>query len=87
MTRALPGWSVLRAARAALFPMLLVLLALLAPPSSAAAAALAAPLVLDDRVGSLEAWPAVTTLADPGGRLDIDDVLARNARFAPPQLA
>ena len=87
MTRALPGWSVLRAARAALFPVLLVLLALLAPPSSAAAAAPAAPLVLDDRVGSLEAWPAVTTLADPGGRLDIDDVLARGARFAPPQLA
>ncbi|WP_312551985.1 response regulator [Massilia sp.] len=93
MARALPGWSILRAACAAPFlvllvlPVLLVLLVLPAPPASASPATPAAPLVLDDRVGKLEAWPAVTTLADPGGRLDIDAVLARGAQFAPPRLA
>lgn len=73
----LTGWSFLRAACAALLLALLPLLSLAAP----------AALVLDDRVGSVEAWPAVTTLSDPGGRLDIEAVLARGARFAPPQRA
>ncbi|THC43327.1 hybrid sensor histidine kinase/response regulator [Massilia sp. Mn16-1_5] len=42
------------------------------------------PLVLDDRIGSVEAWPAVTMLTDPGGKLGIEDVLAAPQRFAPP---
>ena len=44
----------------------------------------AEPLVLDDRVGSVEAWPAVTMMVDPGGKLGIADVLAAPQRFAPP---
>ena len=84
MARVPPGLSFLRTACAA---FVLALLAVLALAPSAATAATAAPLVLDDRVGVLEAWPAVTTLADPGGRLDIDDVLTRGAQFAPPKLA
>ena len=44
----------------------------------------AAPLVLDDRSGSIDAWPALTMLADPGGKLGIDAVLAAPQRFAAP---
>jgi len=83
MTRTLPGWSLLRAACALLLAMLLAIPALAAqaaPPASS-------PLVLDDRVGSLEAWPAVTTLDDPDGAFDIDAALARQAQFAAPRLA
>ena len=77
--RPLPGWSFLRAACA------LLLLAML--PLLGVAAQAPAPLVLDDRTGAVEAWPAVTTLDDPNGVLDIDAVLAAGARFAPPQTA
>ena len=78
--RPLPGWSFLRAACA-----LLLLAMLLAPPAHAAQAS--APLSLDDHTGSVEAWPAVTTLDDPDGTLDIGEVLAAAGRFAPPQTA
>jgi len=44
----------------------------------------AQPLVLDDRVGSVEAWPALTVLHESGARLGIEDVLAAPQRFAPP---
>lgn len=44
----------------------------------------APPLLLDDHRASVEAWPALTMLADPGGRLGIDAVLASSARFAAP---
>ena len=77
--RPLPGWSFLRAACA------LLLLAALALAAQAAQAS--APLLLDDRTGAVEAWPAVTTLDDPNGTLDIDAVLAAGARFALPQTA
>ena len=94
MAQALPGLSFLRTACAALLrapflailPLLLALLAFLPLPSQAAQTPPAA-LVLDDRVGEVEAWPAVTILTDPGGRLDIDAVLGSGARFAPPRLA
>ena len=81
MTRALPGWSILRAACAVL--SLFLSLSLLPLPALARPAA----LVLDDRVGRVEAWPAVTTLADPGGHLDIDAVLKQGDRFAAPRKA
>ncbi len=74
-----PGWSFLRTACAFL---MLALLALTAHATPAPA-----PLLLDDRVGALEAWPAVTTLDDPDGSLDIDAALARRAQFAAPTLA
>jgi two-component system, sensor histidine kinase and response regulator len=80
MTRALPGWSLLRAACAFL------MLAVLALTATTAAAA-PAPLLLDDRVGTLEAWPAATTLDDPDGSLDIDAALARQGQFSVPKLA
>jgi signal transduction histidine kinase/DNA-binding response OmpR family regulator/HPt (histidine-containing phosphotransfer) domain-containing protein len=44
----------------------------------------ASPLVLDDRSGSVEAWPALTLFTDPGGRLGIEAVLAAPGRFAAP---
>ncbi len=44
----------------------------------------AAPLVLDDRSGSIEAWPALTMLADPGGKLGIEAVQAAARQFAAP---
>ena len=81
MTSALPGRSLLRAAGALLLLSVLVLFA------CAARAATPAALLLDDRVGALEAWPSVTTLDDPHGTLDIDAVLAAGARFASPKLA
>jgi len=80
--RALPGGSFLRAACAFLiFAMLLCAL------PARAAVATPAPLVLDDRVAAIEAWPAVTTLDDPDGSLDIDAALAAGARFTAPTLA
>ena len=62
--------------RAAVFLLALLLV-------GAARAWAAAPLVLDDRSGSVPAWPALTMLADPGGKLGIDAVLA-GQRFAAP---
>ena len=60
-------------------PIFLALLLVLLPRAWAAA-----PLVLDDGSASVEAWPALTMLADPGGRLGIDAVLAAPGRFAAP---
>jgi two-component system sensor histidine kinase/response regulator len=67
-------------ARVAVFLALLLALSLVLLPRAWAAA----PLVLDDRSGSVEAWPALTMLSDPGGRLGIDAVLAAPGRFAAP---
>jgi signal transduction histidine kinase/DNA-binding response OmpR family regulator/HPt (histidine-containing phosphotransfer) domain-containing protein len=47
-------------------------------------AARAAPLVLDDAARHVEAWPAVTLLHDPDGRLDAASLAAAPGRFAPP---
>jgi signal transduction histidine kinase/CheY-like chemotaxis protein len=44
----------------------------------------ASALVLDDRSGSVEAWPALTMFSDAGGKLGIDAVLAAPQRFAAP---
>jgi signal transduction histidine kinase/HPt (histidine-containing phosphotransfer) domain-containing protein/ActR/RegA family two-component response regulator len=45
------------------------------------------PLVLDDHLGQVDAWPAVSVLPDPGGRLTPGAALAEGARFATPKLA
>ncbi|MET0981323.1 MAG: ATP-binding protein, partial [Telluria sp.] len=42
---------------------------------------------LDARTGSVEAWPALTMLADPGGTLGIDAVLRSPQRFTAPTSA
>ncbi|SDE93802.1 Signal transduction histidine kinase [Massilia sp. PDC64] len=46
-----------------------------------------APLVLDDAVPRVEAWPAVTLVRDPDGRMDVADLVAAPGRFAGPQSA
>jgi len=62
-----------------LFALLLSLLPLLARA--------AGPLVLDDHPGTHDAWPAVTVLADEGGKLDAASALAQAARFEAPRSA
>ncbi len=54
----------------------------------AAAPARAAPstLVLGGNANAIDAWPAVTMLADPLRTLSLEHVLARRAAFAPPQV-
>ncbi|MYN03842.1 response regulator [Pseudoduganella sp. DS3] len=47
----------------------------------------AAPLVLDERSGAHEAWPAVTILKDPGGVLSAAEALAASAQFTKPESA
>lgn len=55
--------------------------------ASASASASATVLVLDDATPSIQAWPAVTVLADPQGVLTIDDVAESTTPFAVPQTA
>jgi signal transduction histidine kinase/DNA-binding response OmpR family regulator/HPt (histidine-containing phosphotransfer) domain-containing protein len=43
-----------------------------------------APLALDDALERVEAWPAVTLLRDPDGRLDAADLATAPERFAAP---
>ncbi len=50
-------------------------------------AAAQAPLLLDEGAGRVQAWPAVTVLADPGKQMTLDDVRAAAGRFTPPQQA
>jgi signal transduction histidine kinase/DNA-binding response OmpR family regulator/HPt (histidine-containing phosphotransfer) domain-containing protein len=45
----------------------------------------AAPLVLDDTDDSFDAWPVLTVLNDPGGKLTLEQVLAADAAFKRPQ--
>ncbi len=66
-----------------LLRLAVILLALL--PVLAAAAT--GPLVLEDRLGRIDAWPVVTVLADPGGKLRAEDALAAGARFTVPTSA
>jgi signal transduction histidine kinase/DNA-binding response OmpR family regulator/HPt (histidine-containing phosphotransfer) domain-containing protein len=61
---------------------LLALLALLSPGLALAAG----KLLLDDRAGEVEAWPAITVLSDPGGKLSAEAALA-SAGYAAPQSA
>ncbi|MFO1329516.1 MAG: diguanylate cyclase [Rubrivivax sp.] len=42
-------------------------------------------LMLDDRDESVDAWPAITMLADPSGRLDAAQAWAQRDRFVPPE--
>ncbi|HEU4845540.1 MAG TPA: response regulator [Burkholderiaceae bacterium] len=65
---------------AALPPLLLLLLLLLAPPARCAPG----PLLLDDALGQVDAWPALTVLSDPGGKLDVEAARDAAARYAPP---
>jgi 7TMR-DISM extracellular 2 len=44
----------------------------------------AQPLLLDPALGAIDAWPAVTMLADPGRDLTVNQVLARRGEFARP---
>ena len=71
----------LRALRYALLP--LFLLFALAPMLARAGG----PLVLDEHVGSHDAWPAVTVLTDPGGALSAREALAAAGNFRPPASA
>jgi len=66
------------------YVLALLLALLLVLPLGASASG---PLLLDERSGSVDAWPALTVLADPGGKLGIDAVLAASARFAAPPFA
>ncbi|WP_229632265.1 hybrid sensor histidine kinase/response regulator [Pseudoduganella violaceinigra] len=50
-------------------------------------AASAAPLLLDDRAGAHDAWPAVTILKDPGGALTPAGALAAASQFSKPHSA
>jgi signal transduction histidine kinase/DNA-binding response OmpR family regulator/HPt (histidine-containing phosphotransfer) domain-containing protein len=75
-----------------LLPALLAVFTALIPNAASAAPLAAAsiatgPLLLDDRLGAVDAWPALTVLADPGGHLSAEDVLADPARFAAPRSA
>jgi len=45
----------------------------------------AAPLLLNDAFGEVDAWGAVTLLADPSGAWQPDDVLSRRAQFSMPR--
>ena len=60
--------------------LVLALLPALAPAASG-------PLVLDDRLGRVDAWPAVTVLDDPGGKLRAEEALAPTAKFNVPASA
>lgn len=70
-----------------LFSLLLLLCLAMGTAPSAAATAPPAALVLDDATPSVQAWPAITVLADPQGVLTINDVAAAKTRFAAPQTA
>ncbi|NML60142.1 response regulator [Massilia sp. RP-1-19] len=63
---------------------LALLLLVLIPGLSLAAPG---PLVLEDRLGRVDAWPAVTVLSDPGGTLRAEEALAAAAKFAAPTSA
>ncbi|MCC6070919.1 response regulator [Massilia sp. GCM10020059] len=60
--------------------LLLALMPALAPAAPG-------PLVLEDRLGRVDAWPAVTVLEDPGGKLRAEDAMAAAASFAIPASA
>ena len=45
------------------------------------------PLVLKDPGTTVDVWPAIMILADPEGKLTIDDVLSAPARFTAPRSA
>ncbi len=51
------------------------------------APALAQPLLLDDALARIEAWPAVTLLNDPAGTLAAPQALAARDAFRPPTSA
>jgi two-component system sensor histidine kinase/response regulator len=53
----------------------------------AASEALPGALLLDDRAGRIEAWPAVTVLYDAGGKLSGEQALAASDRFVVPRSA
>jgi signal transduction histidine kinase/DNA-binding response OmpR family regulator/HPt (histidine-containing phosphotransfer) domain-containing protein len=77
-----PFTSPSRSQRLLALVLLFSLWCLLCLPDAARAAP--APLVLDDAAHRVEAWPAVTLLHDPDGRLDAAALADAPARFAPP---
>jgi two-component system, sensor histidine kinase and response regulator len=66
---------------------LLLMLAAVLPASPAAAQAASPSVLLDERSGTHDAWPAVTILKDPGGALTAAQAVAAAARFRKPQSA
>lgn len=79
LRRRAPGWF---RSLGCCLPWLLLAMALtLAGPTRATAAT---PLELRDDRPSMEAWPAVSVLADPSGTLLVEDILASLSRFEPP---
>ena len=70
-----------------LWSALRLVLAFLLAAFSLVSLAAQGPLVLSDANGTVEAWPAVTILRDPEGKLTIDEVLAAPTSFASPQAA
>ena len=65
----------------ALLAAIAAVLTLLALPAESA------PLLLDRGHNDVEAWPAVTILDDPGGKLTAQDALAAAGKFTPPRSA
>ena len=66
---------------------LLLMLAVVLPASPAAAQEAAPSVLLDERSGTHDAWPAVTILKDPGGALTAAQAIAAAGRFRKPQSA
>ena len=67
--------------------MLLRLALLLLALTPALSSAAPGPLVLEDRLGRVDAWPAVTILSDPDGVLRAEDALAAAEKFKVPTSA
>jgi signal transduction histidine kinase/DNA-binding response OmpR family regulator/HPt (histidine-containing phosphotransfer) domain-containing protein len=80
--------GVLRAGRwLALFWLCWVAAPAFCAPATSAPAAPPHALLLDERALRVDAWPFVTILADPGGRLDATSALREAERFAQPRSA
>ncbi len=71
-------------ASTAMPPLLLRCLFLIALCAAGMARAQSTPLLLDGRQAVIDAWPAVTSLIDPTGTLDVAQARARAQDFAPP---
>ncbi|MEP7156736.1 MAG: adenylate/guanylate cyclase domain-containing protein [Betaproteobacteria bacterium] len=72
------------------FPLLILCAVSCALPPAAVASTTSTspdPVVLNDRVASVELWPAVTLLHDPEATFNIESVLQHAAEFRPPESA
>ncbi len=78
LTRVLHAWAVLLLALATALPL---------TAAADTSAGGPAPLLLEERPGVHDAWPAVTILKDPGGSLSAAQALAAAERFRKPESA